>query len=338
MNPSDVRGRAMHKTNRILLGKTISAMALMLAPTAAWGQDIAAAEALFNKGVADIKAGNYADACPAIAESQKLDPRPGTQFTLAECFARWGKTASAYVAFEDFLRTVRALPANQQGRYGDRVKVAEDKKVDLKSSVPELTIVLPSGAPSSVVVTRDGTEVNGPLFGLAVPVDPGPHKIIVEVEGKPPSEETVTLSAGEHRKVEVSVPGMVKANSDDPKSDDGGDGKPGMGRTIGMYTAFGVGAAGLVMGGITGGLALSDKHAADDQCPKFACTPEGFDAVAHGRTMARVSTAGFIIGGAGIAAGVILLLTRPKAEKTSVTADVSVSHSGFGLTVRGIWQ
>jgi len=59
----------------------------------AMGQDSAASEALFNKGVGDMEAGNYQSACPALAESNRLDPRAGTLFALAECEAKIGTPA-----------------------------------------------------------------------------------------------------------------------------------------------------------------------------------------------------------------------------------------------------
>lgn len=316
------------------MGAAFTLTLALASPQPAHAQDIAAAEALFNKGVAEIKTGNYAVACPAIAESQKLDPRPGTQYTLAECLARWGKTASAYVAFEDFLRSVKGLPANQQGRYADRVKISEDKKKELSAVIPDLKIVLPKGAPADVKIRRDNTEITGPMLGLSLPLDPGKHKIIVEVPDKPPSEQEITIEPSEHRTLEVSVPGM---KNDEASSNDS-PGKPGQGRAIATYAALGLGAAGVVVGGITGGLALGDKTTADKQCPKFTCNAQGFEAVERGRTMALVSTVGFAVGGAALATGVILFLTRPKQTPPPVSADVAIGSTGFALTVKGVWQ
>jgi len=330
MNASDVRGKSAFPIMRAIFIRALPLLVLNFAPSQALGQDAATAEALFNKGVAEIKAGNYKDACPAIEQSQKLDPRPGTQFTLAECLARWGKSASAHVAFEDFLRTVRALPAGQQGRYADRIKVAEAKKAELEPAIPELTIVLPKDAPSAIKVTRDGTEVAGPMLGLSLPVDPGEHAIVVEVPGKPAETQKVTLASGDRKTIEVKIPGGAP---EEPADD--GQGKPGMGRTIGMYSAFGVGAAGLIMGGVTGGLAISTKKQADTQCPDFACSPDGLQLVKKGRTMATLSTVGVAVGGAGIAAGVILLLTRPKPK--NIGMNVSADPNGFSLTIDGVW-
>lgn len=306
-------------------------LVLGLAPTNAFGQDVAAAEALFNKGVAEIKKENYKEACPAIAQSQKLDPRPGTQFTLAECLARWGKPATAHVAFEDFLRSVRTLPAGQQGRYADRVRVAENKQAELKLTIPELTIVVPKDAPATLQIRRDETEITAPMRGLALPVDPGEHTIVVEIPGKPAETQQVTLQAGEHKTIEVNLPGNVQGGSPGE-----GEMKPLSGRTIGTIAAFGVGAVGLILGGVAGGSAISTKKQADTQCPEFKCSPGGLELVQKGRTMATLSTVGVAVGGAGIAAGVILLLTRPKPQ--DVGLNVTAGPNAFSLTVHGVWE
>ena len=63
-------------------------------PNPAAAQDESPAETLFNQGLEAMEAGNYEKGCPAIAESQRLDPRPGTVFTLAECEAKRGRIAS----------------------------------------------------------------------------------------------------------------------------------------------------------------------------------------------------------------------------------------------------
>ena len=62
------------------------------------------AEVLFEDGVRLMKAGQFDEACPKIAESQRLEPRPGTLFTLAECLANDGKIATALARYEEYLR------------------------------------------------------------------------------------------------------------------------------------------------------------------------------------------------------------------------------------------
>src|SRR4051794_16280293 len=93
------RGRA----RALFLFLTILTSLVVLRPTAAAAQDIAAAEALFESGLADMQAGRYETGCKALAESQRIDPRGGTLFTLATCEARWGRIATAVTRFGDYL-------------------------------------------------------------------------------------------------------------------------------------------------------------------------------------------------------------------------------------------
>ena len=77
----------------------VAACALSLAPwcertaraEASLG-DKAAAQSLFDEGRRLMGEAKYADACPKLAESQKLDPGVGTQFHLADCYEHLGQT------------------------------------------------------------------------------------------------------------------------------------------------------------------------------------------------------------------------------------------------------
>ncbi len=46
-------------------------------------------------------AGHAREACPKYADSQRLDPQLGTLLHLGECYAKIGKTASAWASFRD---------------------------------------------------------------------------------------------------------------------------------------------------------------------------------------------------------------------------------------------
>src|SRR4051812_14269869 len=96
----------------------------LAAPAAA--QDIAAAEALFKRGLVDMEAGRYETGCKAIAESQRIDPHLGTLFTLAMCESRWGHTATAMTRFGEYLTRYERLAPDQQANQGERPKVAKE--------------------------------------------------------------------------------------------------------------------------------------------------------------------------------------------------------------------
>src|SRR3954468_2190760 len=76
----------------------------MLAPSSALAQDAssqAAAQALFEQARKLMADGKFPEACPKLAESQRLDPGAGTLLNLGHCYEKSGRTASAWVTFKD---------------------------------------------------------------------------------------------------------------------------------------------------------------------------------------------------------------------------------------------
>ena len=59
-------------------------------------RDPAAAQALFDQGRDLMRQNKHAEACPKLAESNRLDPAIGTLFHLADCYEQSGRVASAW--------------------------------------------------------------------------------------------------------------------------------------------------------------------------------------------------------------------------------------------------
>jgi hypothetical protein len=77
---------------------------------------------------------------------------------------------------------------------------------------------------------------------------------------------------------------------------------------------FGVGAAGLLVGVITGAVTLGQASDLKDQCPDDRCTEaqrEDYDAAL---ALSRVSTVSFVVGGLGAAVGLVALLVSGSDE------------------------
>jgi hypothetical protein len=340
----------------------------LLAPLAlassALAQDIAAAESLFNRGRADMAAGRYEAGCKAIAESQRLDPRPGTLFTLAVCESKWGRIATAAARYSDYLSLYERLSPAEKTRQRERAQQAKAQREALAPQVPELTLVLPPGAPAGTVVQRDGAVMADAALGVGLPVDPGEHVVTTQAPGGPIWEQRITLRKSEKKRLTLEVkpapegealpvktgsqsamPGKPEAPP--PKGAEG----PG-GQRVAAYVVGGIGIAGLALGGVMGGLALGKKGTVADHCGKgigakneAACDPTGLDAVSSGRTLALVSTIGFAVGGAGIATAAVLLLTEPSRPKPAdgasrrwITAGMlQAGPAGAVVGVRGGW-
>ena len=117
--------------------------------------DAAMAETLFEDAKKRMATGDYAGACPKLAESYRLDPGGGTLTALALCHEQLGKTATAWAEFIEVV-----TDAQQAGR-ADREKFARQHVTALAPHLSQLTIsVAPeTAALAEVQVRRDGVVV-----------------------------------------------------------------------------------------------------------------------------------------------------------------------------------
>jgi len=277
-------------------------------------QDQATATALFRKGLGDMMAGRYDTGCPALAESQRYDPRPGTLFTLAECENKAGRVASAVTHYKDYLRLFATMTAALQEKQKGRELISAQQAAALQPRVPKLTIDLPPNAPAGTVVKRDGVVLDASSLGSPVPVDPGDHVVSAEPPGGGPAYETrFRIEIAEQKRVvaELGPPGPSGEAAQEPVApESAGDGSTL--RTVGLVVG-GVGLAALVVGAITGGLAMSENNTAKDNCNGTVCNQDGLDAIDRTRPLGNASTACFVVGGVGLAAGVLMFALAPSA-------------------------
>ena len=147
-----------------------------------------AAEAIFNEARTLMDQGRFAEACPKLAESQRLDPAVGTLLYLGECYEKEGKVASAWAAFKS------AASAARNAGQTAREQTAKQHASDFEPRLPKLTLVVPPGSDvSGLVVQRDDIDIGSVAFGTALPVDPGKHHILAQAPGKKPWSKDVDI-------------------------------------------------------------------------------------------------------------------------------------------------
>jgi len=296
--------------------------ALVLWAPIAQGQNTAAAEALFDKGVEEMQAGRYATGCPALEESYRLDPMPGALYALAECDMKWGKLATAVARYQDYLGVVWRLEGRARTRHEQRAAEVREEIARLAPQVPKLTLVLPKDAPAGTVVKRNGVELKGASLGTALPVDPGEHVVSVQAPGGKEQEIRVKVEPGDRKRVEL-VAEMPRQPEEPlrpapviqqkPSSGDAPEAPEKPDRTL-AWVFGGVGAAGVAVGSVTGVLVLGRKNKVTEECDGAACTAEGKAAADSGRDLAMVSNVGFAVGVAGVVTAVALVLTEPNVR------------------------
>lgn len=309
--------------------------------------DAAAAQGLFYEARTLMQQQRYTEACAKLEESDRLDHGIGTQFNLADCHEHIGKVATAWAGFIDV--AAQAKVAAQP----DRERVAKKRAQALEPRLPKLVIEVPE-APRGLEVRRDGVLVGNPQWNTAVPLDPGPHKIVASAPGKQSWETTVTAVEGKAAKVAVprSLPDVVVTTAAplaeprpaeplafSPTYRDDGDSDRGSAQRTAGWIIGGAGVAALAVGAGFGIASMQARSESRDRCRGDACDLEGValrdDAIQRGNIATVVS----ISGGAAVLGGLLLVLTSPRGSDRTRGAAIqpvpNVATSGGGLLLQG---
>ncbi|HVW26532.1 MAG TPA: hypothetical protein VHC69_14285 [Polyangiaceae bacterium] len=114
---------------------------------------------------------HFDEACPKLAESQRLAPASGTLLNLAVCHERQGKTASAWLEYHD----VVALSLREKNT--ERGEIATQRIRALEAQLSRLKVKTTPNAPLGMWITIDGEAVGRQVLRSGLPVDPGVHDV-----------------------------------------------------------------------------------------------------------------------------------------------------------------
>jgi hypothetical protein len=299
--------------------------------------DAAQAESLFVEAKSLMEAGRYAQACPLLAESQRLDPGGGTLLNLAACHEKEGRIATAWAEFN------AAMPvANKDGR-ADRVTFAKERIAALEPLLPRLTIsVPPSAAASGYDIVLDDVKRGSVTWGHGSPIDPGHHLVRATASGKRAWERAFDITERQTLVVEVPVLEEGSSNSTAPGSPDASPTAGGSGARTWAFVAGGAGIAAIAVGSYLGLEAKKLRSESDEQCPTPTgeCTPWAVERNDSARRTANFATAAFAVGIVGLGVGTYLLLVpsrTPPSHDPSASRSVSawVTADSTGVMWRG---
>jgi hypothetical protein len=305
-----------------LVGGSAFAPALHAQPSAA---DAALAEKLFEDGRALMAQKNYNEACPKLAESQRLDPGVGTLLNLGECYEKNGKIASAWATYKD--AEAIAAREGQKRRSAFAAGRAKALAKDLSFVVLETT-----SPPQGLTIQCDGETLGDKVLGSTLPLDAGQHKIEAKAPGRVAWTTSFELAVRQTLKVAIpeleTAPVETKPPPPSPVAPPiipppAVEAAPASGGTTQRIAGVAVGAAGIVAVGVGSffGLRAASLHddAETNHCDAATCDQRGADLTSDARGAATASTILFAVGGAAIAAGVILYLVAPRGGASAST-------------------
>jgi hypothetical protein len=322
--------------------------------------DGAVAQALFDEAKRLMASNNFAEACPKLEESQRLDPTSGTLINLADCYEKQGRIASAWSAFLD-----AAAAANRSG-HADREKAARDRAAALAPRLSKIAITVAGGDKvSGIEVKRDGAVVGKAQWGVPLPADQGLHAVTVSAPGRKTWEKSVLVKGGGDT-LTIAVPELEMAGAAQPAAPlPAAEAPPATsappppvteqpvradqtaipvrpvasgglsGQKIGALVVGGVGVAGIAVGSVFGLSAFSKHDQAAAVCDPECHDQTGLNLKADAKAAGNLSTIAFAVGAVGLVGGAVLWFTAAPAKAPAPAPQVGLWPGG--VFVKGSW-
>jgi hypothetical protein len=293
----------------------------------------AQARELGEKGAQALDKRDFAGAETLFAQADSLYHAPTLLLGLARAQAQLGKYIEAWESYHRII-----LEGAPPGANPTLLRAIDDAKAEIDSVAgkrAKVTITI-TGA-DSPKVSVDGAALPAAALGLERPVNPGKHAVHVEAPGMKAGDGSFTVDPGKSTTFSLALeqdtsgaPVTPTPATDTPPPTTGNPPPPGadvstnggsMNRTLG-YVGLGVGGAGLLVGVITGVIAmgkhgdLANSPCAGKPCSNSDATTFNSDLDSY-HSMGTISTIGFIVGVVAAGAGVVLLVTAPKKSASA---------------------
>lgn len=278
-----------------------------------------------------LKKGDTREALALFQASLAFNKTAGTLLNLASCEEALGLLASASKHYRE-----AAALLNQTDT---RVSIAVARVTALEPRIPTLRVRLDKAAPAATTVLLDDRTLGPDVLDTDMPLDPGKYVVSASTPGSAPrryevvleerQRETKTVSPFVEKPVE-SAPTVASASAG-PVASPPPQARPPAAttspwRTIGLVT-LGVGGAGVLVGAVSGGLAVAKRQEIDQSCPGNGprdCAPSLGSAYTTGTVFADVSTLTLAIGGAALAGGVVMVALSRHADEPAPATHLAV--------------
>jgi hypothetical protein len=311
--------------------------------------DRATARSLGQDGQQAYESKDYATAEDRFRRADKMVHAPTLVLGLARALAAEGKYVEAQESYNRIIR--EGLPPGAPDVFKRALEDAKKEVDGVAAKVGSVTITVKAAGGGDIPdpqVILDDHPLNSASLGVKRAIDPGAHVLRATAEGYKPGElkfstteggtadEPLTLDKDLSAPAAVAAaPATTAAPATASPSPDVSTADSSKSRKLLPWIAFGVGGAGLVVGGITGVMALGKHSTLKDECTSGTCPPSAQSDLDSYHSIGLVSTIGFIVAGVGGAAGAVLLLTQPKsAPTTGVTVVPTVGLGSVGATGR----
>jgi hypothetical protein len=289
--------------------------------------DRATARSLAGEGYQALQAKDYAAAADRFSRADALVHAPTLMIDWARALAGLGKLVEAQERYEQIIR--EGVDAKAPKSWQRALSDAGTELSQLKPRLAWITISVTGAADAHVTI--DGLAVPPAAIGVRRAVNPGSLEVRVEAQGFLGQKKTVELAEGAEDAVAFNLepdPDLQKAPPPEVPPPEPAPVKPA--DPTAMYVAFGVSAAGLAVGAVSGGLFLSKRSDLTGVCNAHReCVSDHQDDVTQYNTLGTIAAIGWGVGIAGAGVGLSLWVAN-RGTKSAPTKAVVV-HPFVGL-------
>jgi hypothetical protein len=294
------RTRAIGAGLVLLLAGVVVPRAARAEPTASEKET---ARAMMDEGHARRDAGDHKGALAQFQGADALMHVPTTGIEVGREQIALGQLVEA----RDTLERVTRIPvtAGEPDAFRAARKAADTLDQQLPQRIPSLQITVAGGPPrAGVTIKVDGAEI--PVAALISPfkVDPG-HHVVVAAGSDGEARQDVDVAEGQTLTVALArsssppaapldAPVTSTPRNHDDEARSGSSAVPWL-----RWGGVGLLGAGAIVGGITGAMSLSSASTASKGCVNDRCPPPTWGNIDSARTTGAISTAAFIVAGAG---------------------------------------
>ncbi|MBW2459737.1 MAG: hypothetical protein JRI68_34925 [Deltaproteobacteria bacterium] len=273
-----------------------------------------AASTAYKAAAAAMKAGNHEEALQGFRASHDIVASPNSHFMVVRVLQAMGRNVEAYnVGLAVIAASLEA--AKVDAKYEKTATAARAKLAEVKETIGLVTVNVT--APPGATLTVNGQDVEAARWGTELPVEPGPLNVVLRPAEGGEEARDLSIVAGGVLTVDIAPP-VAAGPTTDPGTDqpvpEDDTAEGGADLALYGYIAGGVGAAGMVMFGIFGGLTLGEYSSLEDQCPDNSCTEDQSGDADSGKTYQTVANVSAIIGAVGLAAGTGLIIASLMQE------------------------
>ncbi|MBW2528738.1 MAG: CDC27 family protein [Deltaproteobacteria bacterium] len=267
-------------------------------------------KALADRGFALFQQGDYATAIELFNQAEQIVHSPMILNFLAESHERLGKLVEAKRLYEQLAD--EQLPALAPPAQRKTQAEARSNASMLGQRIPRAQVEITGVPLASVKVTLDGKEVTAAALATPLQMNPGKHVLNVTAPDREPVVRTFDAEERQLTTFALHFAPVPDAPEAEQKVTIVREEGPELIHIIGPSAAYGVGAAGLGLGLVSGLMYLSRADSLTERCPEDRCIAELEEEKSTLTRLSTLSIVGFVVGGVGVTTGTLWWLLAPQ--------------------------